>query len=117
MHDQPETTEAAALSTPWAKLSVAVAIIALLASLAGGLIVHETDSSAVNQRQNDRIDDLDRRITKLEQIAQINSEARIRTEEQLTAIFKQHEQMIVDLKSIQTMLELHERESKKSGIH
>src|SRR5271165_5844342 len=52
-------------------------VITLVSSFTSFVVTHYLDEATVTQKQNDRLDNLDQRLTKLEAIAQTNTEARI----------------------------------------
>lgn len=66
-------------------------------------------SEIAQQRQDDNIRELQRRVELLEGIAKVNSESRIKVETTLTIIMKQHEEMKDKLDKIHATLTEHER--------
>jgi uncharacterized protein YlxW (UPF0749 family) len=122
---KPETEGEVKLESFWNRKVIALVCGALfvLGSLVGGnlsRLIFQTPSEQVHQ--DDRIDNLDQRVTKLEAIAQTNSEMRIRLQERLEAmqvrldlIGKQHEEMLRELSAIRDALGAQSRELRRQA--
>ena len=97
--------------------AIFAAIITLISSFTSFAVTHYLDEATVTQRQNDRLDNLDQRLTKLETIAQTNTEARIQMQAELHTFEKDsssNQQLILEHQ--QELLELlreHERTTRK----
>jgi uncharacterized protein YlxW (UPF0749 family) len=122
---KPETEGEVKLESFWNRKILALGGILLFAlgSLLGGnlsRLIFQTPTEQVHQ--DDRIDNLDQRVTKLEAIAQTNSEMRIRLQERLEAmqarldmIAKQHEEMLRELSAIRDSLGAQSRELRRQA--
>jgi septal ring factor EnvC (AmiA/AmiB activator) len=92
-------------------------IITLVSSFTAFAVTHYLDEATVTQKQNDRLDNLDQRLTKLEAIAETNTEARIQMQAELKTFENdnaatQH-QILENQKALLDLLQEHERATQK----
>jgi len=92
-------------------------VITLVSSFTSFVVTHYLDEATVTQKQNDRLDNLDQRLTKLEAIAQTNTEARIQMQTELKNFEKDsganQQQILENQRALMELLREHERNTEK----
>jgi septal ring factor EnvC (AmiA/AmiB activator) len=92
-------------------------VITLVSSFTSFAVTHYLDDATVTQKQNDRLDTLDQRLTKLESIAQTNSEARIQMQSEIKAFEKEsglnQQQILENQRALLELLRQHERTTER----
>lgn len=103
-----------AIEVRWSNKTISIigGILVLIASFTSFSVTHFIDQSTGNQRQDDHLAELDRRVEVLEGIAKANSESRVRVETRLDEFNRQHENVMVELRDIRDLLQKHERETR-----
>jgi hypothetical protein len=111
-------TQSEGISLRWNGKFIAIvgSIIVALSSFTSFQVTHFIDTGKENQRQNDRLDDIERRTVILEGIAKVNTDRGIRLEEQLAEIGRQHGYMLEELRLIHQILDQREARIKKQKL-
>lgn len=97
-------------------LGVSIGVITVLVSIGTLFLQHAVESTADQTNQTARIDNLEKRVQKLEEIAEKNTEGRIRLETKIEALDRNlqesHAVILQRLMVLETMLRDHEKKSR-----
>ena len=89
---------------PWFNGKV-LTLLALSLTLLTAFVTHEIDLGGRQQKQDDRLENIERRVEILENIADTNTKGRVRLETQMDAIMTQHADMLANQRLMMEQLQ------------
>lgn len=89
---------------PKVPLGAVVALVSVLSGGLGSIVTYVASAQRDQQQQTDSIMDLQKRVTKLEDLAEKTTESRIRMEEQLDQLNKNQIRMLSDVDDLKRLV-------------
>ena len=89
---------------PWFNGKV-LAAFGLSLTLLTAFVTHEIDLGGRQQKQDDRLENVERRVEMLERIADTNTQGRVKLQTQMDTIMSQHADMLANQREMMLILQ------------